>query len=110
MDTVSQSVVAVQKTWRSFAKATTIYWSFYNPPDIFGLKQMHNQAPTLFTKPISSGVRITLYPTLAANRLSSELTQNESKYNVEATNNIYLPGGKRVRGFVGIEVLARNSY
>lgn len=50
------------------------------------------------------------YPSLAANRLSSELAQNEIKYNVEATNNIYLPGGKRVRGFVGIEVLARNSY
>ena len=27
---------------------------------------------------------------LAANRLSSELAQNEEKYNVEATNNIYL--------------------
>ena len=50
------------------------------------------------------------YPSLAANRLSPELAQNESKYNVEATNNIYLPGGKRVRGFVGIEVLARNHY
>ena len=35
---------------------------------------------------------------LAANRLSSELAQNEKKYNVEATNNIYLAGGKRVRG------------
>ena len=40
---------------------------------------------------------------LSAARLSSELAQNELKYNVEATNNIYLPGGKRVRGFVGIE-------
>ena len=40
---------------------------------------------------------------LSASRLSSELAQNEQKYNVEATNNIYLPGGKRVRGFVGIE-------
>ena len=26
-------------------------------------------------------------------------------YNLEATNNIYLPGGRRVRGFVGIEPL-----
>ena len=47
---------------------------------------------------------------LAANRLSSELAQNEKKYNVEATNNIYLAGGKRVRGFVGIEVLVRPSF
>ena len=47
---------------------------------------------------------------LAANRLSSELAQNEKKYNVEATNNIYLARGKRVRGFVGIEVLVRPSF
>ena len=39
------------------------------------------------------------------NRLSSELSQNEALYNVEATNNIYA-GGKRVRGFIGVEVLA----
>ena len=43
---------------------------------------------------------------LSANRLSSELTQNAVLYNVEPTNNIY-SGGKRVRGFVGIEVLTR---
>ena len=43
---------------------------------------------------------------LSANRLSSELAQNETLYNVEATNNIYA-GGRRVRGFMGIEVLAR---
>ena len=43
---------------------------------------------------------------LSANRLSSKLAQNERLYNVEATNNIYA-GGKRVRGFVGIEVLAK---
>ena len=45
---------------------------------------------------------------VSASRLSSELAQNEVLYNVEATNNIYY-GGKRVRGFVGIEVLARTS-
>ena len=45
---------------------------------------------------------------LSANRLSSELAQNEALYKVEATNNIYA-AGKRVRGFVGIEVLARPS-
>lgn len=43
---------------------------------------------------------------LSANRLSSELTQNAAVYNVEPTNNIY-SGGRRVRGFVGIEVVAR---
>ena len=46
---------------------------------------------------------------LSANRLSSELAQNEALYKVEATNNIYA-AGKRVRGFVGIEVLARSSF
>ena len=46
---------------------------------------------------------------LSANRLSSELAQNEAFYKVEATNNIYA-AGKRVRGFVGIEVLARPSF
>lgn len=46
---------------------------------------------------------------LSANRLSSELAQNDALYNVEATNNIYA-AGKRVRGFVGIEVLARPSF
>lgn len=46
---------------------------------------------------------------LSPNRLSSELAQNEAQYNVEATNNIY-SGGKRVRGFVGIEVLAKGSF
>ena len=42
---------------------------------------------------------------LSASRLSSELAQNEALYNVEYTNNIYLSGGRRVRGFVGIEVI-----
>lgn len=46
---------------------------------------------------------------MSANRLSSELAQNEAHYNVEATNNIHV-GGKRVRGFVGIEVLAKSSF
>jgi putative DNA primase/helicase len=47
---------------------------------------------------------------LSANRLSSELTQNAARYNVEPTNNIYLTGGRRVRGFIGIEVLAKALY
>ena len=46
---------------------------------------------------------------MSANRLSSELTQNERLYNVEATNNIHV-SGKRVRGFIGIEVLAKSSF
>ncbi len=41
---------------------------------------------------------------MSANRVSSELAQNERLYNVEATNNVHV-GGKRVRGFVGIEVV-----
>jgi putative DNA primase/helicase len=47
---------------------------------------------------------------LSANRLSSELTQNAARYNVEPTNNIYLTRGRRVRGFIGIEVLAKALY
>ena len=46
---------------------------------------------------------------MSANRLNSELAQNERLYNVEATNNIYA-AGKRVRGFVGIEVLAKRLF
>ena len=42
---------------------------------------------------------------VAAIRFSAELRQNDRRYNLEATNNIYLPGGRRVRGFVGIEPL-----
>ena len=41
----------------------------------------------------------------SAIRFSAELRQNDRRYNLEATNNIYLPGGRRVRGFVGIEPL-----
>ena len=46
---------------------------------------------------------------MSANRLSSELSQNERLYNVEATNNIHV-NGKRVRGFIGIEVLAKMPF
>lgn len=42
-------------------------------------------------------------------RVSSELAQNERLYNVEATNNVHV-GGKRVRGFVGIEVVNPLPY
>ena len=46
---------------------------------------------------------------MSANRVSSELAQNERFYNVEATNNVHV-GGKRVRGFVGIEVVNPLPY
>ncbi|KMW10704.1 primase-like DNA-binding domain-containing protein [Enterocloster citroniae] len=46
---------------------------------------------------------------MSANRLSSELAQNESLYNVEATNNVYA-AGKWVRGFIGVEVLSLLPY
>ena len=46
---------------------------------------------------------------MSANRVSSELAQNERLYNVEATNNVHV-GGKRVRGFVGIEVINPPPY
>ena len=42
---------------------------------------------------------------VSAIRFSAELRQNDRRYNLEATNNIYLPGGRRVRGFAGIEPL-----
>ena len=46
---------------------------------------------------------------MSANRISSELVQNERLYNVEATNNVY-SAGKRVRGFMGVEVLNLLPY
>ena len=46
---------------------------------------------------------------MSANRVSSELAQNEQLYNVEATNNVHV-GGKRVRGFMGIEVVNPPPY
>ena len=46
---------------------------------------------------------------MSANRVSSELAQNERLYNVEATNNVHV-GGKRVRGFMGIEVVNPSPY
>ena len=46
---------------------------------------------------------------MSANRVSSELAQNERLYNVEATNNVHA-GGKRVRGFVGIEIVNPLPY
>ena len=42
---------------------------------------------------------------VSAARLSSEVSQNAIRLNLKPTNNIYLPGGRRVRGFMGIEAL-----
>ena len=42
---------------------------------------------------------------VSAARLSSEVSQNAVRLDLEPTNNIYLPGGRRVRGFMGIEAL-----
>ena len=49
-----------------------------------------------------------LHP-LSARSLSAYLNENQRKYNLEPTNNLYLPGGRRVRGYFGIEVLQRVS-
>ena len=46
---------------------------------------------------------------LSAKRLSAELMQNSAAYNVEDTNNIYA-AGRRVRGFLGIEVVRPSVY
>jgi hypothetical protein len=42
---------------------------------------------------------------VSAARLSSEVSQNAVRLNLEPTNNIYLHGGRRVRGFMDIEAL-----
>lgn len=46
---------------------------------------------------------------LSARSLSAHLNENQREYNIEPTNNLYLPGGRRVRGYIGIEVLQRVS-
>ena len=45
--------------------------------------------------------------TLSARSLSMHLIENREVYGIEQTNKIYLPGGRRVRGFIGIELLQR---
>ena len=44
---------------------------------------------------------------LSARSLSIHLIENREVYGIEQTNKIYLPGGRRVRGFIGIELLQR---
>ncbi len=40
-----------------------------------------------------------------ARRLFSELMQHAPRLGITPTNNIHLPGGKRVRGFIGVEAI-----
>ena len=48
---------------------------------------------------------------LSERSFSLFLHENEDRYNLEATNNIYLGNGRRVRGFLGIELLVKpNSF
>ena len=44
---------------------------------------------------------------LSEKSFCSYLKQHANLYNLEATNNVYIGGGKRVRGFWGIELLQR---
>lgn len=44
---------------------------------------------------------------LSERSFSTFLHENEDRYNLEATNNIYIGNGRRVRGFMGIELLAK---
>ena len=46
---------------------------------------------------------------LSSRSLAAFLNENRREYNLEPTNNLYLPGGRRVRGYFGIEVLQRVS-
>ena len=44
-----------------------------------------------------------LHP-MSEQSFSAFLHKNEDTYNLEATNNVYTGNGRRVRGFVGIEL------
>ncbi len=44
---------------------------------------------------------------LSERSFSTFLHENEDRYNLEATNNVYIGNGRRVRGFMGIELLAK---
>ena len=47
---------------------------------------------------------------LSAKSFSSYLIENADLYHLEPTNNIYIGGNKRARGFMGIEMLQRVNY
>ena len=44
---------------------------------------------------------------LSERSFSTFLHENEDCYNLEATNNVYIGNGRRVRGFMGIELLVK---
>ena len=44
---------------------------------------------------------------LSQRSLCLHLAENQDTYGIEQTNTIYLPGGRRVRGFIGLELLQR---
>ena len=46
---------------------------------------------------------------LSARSLSAHLNENRREYNIEPTNNLYLLGGRRVRDYLGTEILQRAS-
>jgi hypothetical protein len=56
------------------------------------------EARAVLPKIGSTALATDVYPPVAAG-------ENAARLNLEPTNNIYLPGGRRVRGFLGIEAL-----
>ncbi len=44
---------------------------------------------------------------LSPKSFSNFVAQNAGSYRLEATNNVYIGGGKRCRGYLGIQVVAR---
>jgi putative DNA primase/helicase len=43
------------------------------------------------------------YTPLSQHSFSHQLTQNQEAFQIRASNNVYLQGGRRVRGYIGIE-------
>ena len=46
---------------------------------------------------------------LSPKSFSSFIAQNVDAYRLEASNNVYIGSGKRCRGYVGIQVLAKST-
>lgn len=47
---------------------------------------------------------------LSAKSFSAYLIENADRYSLEPSNNVYIGGNKRARGFAGIEILQRPCY
>ena len=43
------------------------------------------------------------YTPLSQHSFSHQLTQNQETFQIRASNNVYLKGGRRVRGYIGVE-------